>query len=104
MTVKETTTAEFDQEIKTGLVLVDFHAEWCGPCKMLGPILGEISGEVEGKAKIIKVNVDEAADIAKKFGISSIPTVILFKDGQKLDQFVGLKTKEDILEFINSHS
>lgn len=84
-----------------GLVLVDFWADWCGPCKMLAPILEELSGETE--AKICKVNVDESGDLAGNYGIRSIPTMIIFKDGVKVDQIVGLRQKSELLEKLNSY-
>ena len=84
-----------------GLVLVDFWADWCGPCKMLAPILEELSGETE--AKICKVNVDESGDLAGDYGIRSIPTMIIFKDGVKVDQIVGLRQTSELLEKLNSY-
>lgn len=84
-----------------GLVLVDFWADWCGPCKMLAPILEELSGETE--AKICKVNVDDSGDLAGDYGIRSIPTMIIFKDGVKVDQIVGLRQKSELLEKLNSY-
>jgi len=84
-----------------GIVLVDFWADWCGPCKMLAPILDELSGEAS--AKICKVNVDESGDLAGDYGIRSIPTMIIFKDGVKVDQIVGLRQKAELLEKLNSY-
>lgn len=78
-------------------VLVDFWAEWCGPCKMIGPIIDEISSEVEGTAKVGKVNVDNARDLAVKFGVKSIPLLLFFKNGEVKDQIVGASvTKEQL--------
>ena len=77
-------------------VLVDFWAEWCGPCKMLGPVLDELATEYAGKAKIAKVNIDDYQDLAGQFGIRSIPTLLLFKGGQVVEQTVGLKSKKDL--------
>ncbi|MCJ8342144.1 MAG: thioredoxin [Cetobacterium sp.] len=82
-----------------GLVLVDFWADWCGPCKMLGPILDELSTELE-LIKIAKVNVDESGELAGEYGIRSIPTMIIFKDGQKVDQIVGLRQKSELKELL----
>jgi thioredoxin 1 len=84
-----------------GIVLVDFWADWCGPCKMLAPILDELSEE--STAKICKVNVDESGDLAGDYGIRSIPTMIVFKDGVKVDQIVGLRQKQELLEKLNSY-
>ena len=77
-------------------VLVDFWAEWCGPCKMLSPILDELAQEYDGKVRIGKVNIDEHQNLAAQFGIRSIPTLLLFKQGQVADQIVGLKSKRDL--------
>lgn len=95
----ELTSANFENEvIKSDLpVLVDFWATWCGPCMMLGPIIAEIAKEKEGVLKVGKVNVDEAPEIAAKYGIMSIPAVLLFKNGQVAAQSVGYMSKDDLL-------
>jgi thioredoxin 1 len=77
-------------------VLVDFWAEWCGPCKMIAPILGELADEYEGKVKIAKVNIDEQQGLASEYGIRAIPTLLLFDKGQVADQIVGLRSKRDL--------
>ena len=82
-------------------VLVDFWAEWCGPCKMIAPILDEIADEQVGNLKIAKLNVDEAPDIARRFEVMSIPTLILFKDGEPVKRIVGAKGKAQLLEEIS---
>ena len=92
----------FEQSIANGVALVDFWASWCGPCKMQLPIIEEFSGEMEGKATVGKVNVDEELELAQSFGIQSIPTLILFKDGKAIDVMVGLQSKEILVEKINS--
>lgn len=81
-------------------VLVDFWAVWCGPCQMVGPILSEIAEENEGKLKVGKVNVDEQPELARQFGIMSIPTMMVFKDSEKVNQLVGAVPKEQILELL----
>jgi thioredoxin 1 len=101
--VIELTDATFDEIVHSSdmPVLVDFWAPWCGPCKMLGPIIEEISTEYADTAKICKINTDEARDSAIEFGISAIPTTILFKDGQVQKKWVGLTSKKDIAEAID---
>lgn len=92
----------FGSYISTGKVLVDFFANWCGPCKMLSPILEEISEE-RTETKIVKVNVDECESLARQFGVMSIPTLILFKDGKEIDKKIGFMSKEDLNEWINNN-
>ena len=91
----------FEQSISNGVALVDFWAEWCGPCKMQLPIIEEFSSEMEGKATVGKVNVDEELELAQSFGIQSIPTLILFKDGKPVKKLVGLHSKESLYEEVN---
>jgi len=81
----------FNAATQSGVVLVDFFATWCGPCRMQTPILEQIAPQFEGRAKIIKVDTDKAQDIAVRFGIQSIPTLVLFKNGEKVEQFVGIQ-------------
>ena len=91
--------SSFENEVLNhlGIVLVDFWAEWCGPCKMQLPILEKISDEIPS-VKICKINVDENTDLAVKFGIRSIPSMMVFKNGEKVEQFVGLKNKKELSE------
>jgi len=81
-------------------VLVDFWATWCMPCKMIAPIVNEISNEYNGKCKVAKLNIDDAMEIATKFGVMNIPTIILFKDGKEFTRIVGVASKESILKKI----
>ena len=92
-------TATFDETVGSteAAVLVDFWAEWCGPCKMIAPILDEVAGEQEGKVKVMKVNVDEQPDLARRFDVMSIPTLILFKDGAPAKRLVGARGKGQLL-------
>lgn len=87
------TDANFDKQVSKGLVLVDFWAPWCAPCRMIAPILSELAEDFDGKARIGKLNVDENKTVAGKFGIRSIPTLMLFKDGEVVEKFVGVKPK-----------
>ena len=94
--------SNFDNTISNGVTLVDFWAEWCGPCRVQIPILDEVSAEIGDKAVVGKVNVDEELELAQKFGIQSIPTLILFKDGDPIDIMVGIQQKESLVEKINN--
>ena len=96
--------ASFERDVLTSdlPVLVDFWAEWCGPCKMIAPVLDEIAGEFAGKLKVCKVDVDANPEVPGKFGIRGIPTLILFKDGNAEATKVGALSKTQLVEFINS--
>jgi thioredoxin 1 len=96
MAEMEFTDDNFDEEVlRSDLpVLVDFFAEWCGPCKMLAPIIDELAGEYEGKVKIGKCDLDASPDIASKYGVQSIPTLIFFKGGEVVEKLMGFQSKE----------
>ena len=98
------TDSNFDEEIKNSQlpILVDFWAEWCGPCKQIGPILEEIGEEKKDKLKILKLNVDENPEIPQKFGVRGIPTLMLFKDGNLVDTKVGSLPKNMLLSWLDS--
>ena len=102
--IKNLSLDDFDNEISSSNtpVLVDFWAEWCGPCKMLGPILEEISEDLKDKLQVVKVNLDENQDLAMKYSIRSIPTLLLFKGGELVDTKVGLLPKGDLVEWLSS--
>ena len=104
--MKNINDAEFKSEVldEKGLVLVDFWAEWCGPCRQLGPVLEELSNEMGSKVKVLKMNVDEAPNTASQFGIRSIPTMFLFKDGKQIDTKVGLNSKATLAEWVSSNA
>lgn len=99
------TADNFEAEVKNSSipVLVDFWAPWCGPCKAIGPILEELAVQFDGKAKIVKVNVDEANELASNHAIRSIPTLMLYIDGENKETKVGALRKGQLIEFLNSH-
>ncbi|MFP4473046.1 MAG: thioredoxin [Candidatus Omnitrophota bacterium] len=96
---------QFEQDVlKSDIpVLIDFYAEWCGPCKMLAPIVDELSDELEGKVKVGKINVDDAQELAGKYGVASIPNLLLFKNGEVVDQMVGAMPKDQLLERVKAN-
>jgi len=104
MAISHVTDQTFATEIKEGLVLVDFWAPWCGPCKMIAPVLEEIDAEIGDKVGIIKLNVDENPETTKSFGVMSIPALILFKDGVEVDKVIGFQQKEALTELILKHA
>lgn len=104
MAIIDASDATFENNTNEGLVLVDFWAPWCGPCKMIGPVLEEIDREMSDKVQIVKVNVDDNQETASKFGIMSIPTLLIMKDGNVVDQVVGFQPKEALVEHINKHA
>ena len=103
MATIEMTDQNFKDEISSGLVLVDFWAPWCGPCRIVGPVIEELSEDFAGKVKIGKVNVDDSPNTAGQFRVMSIPTMILFKDGEPVEQMVGAKPKREFETLLNKH-
>ena len=103
--IKHTTDASFETDVLKAdkPVLVDYWAEWCGPCKMIAPILDEVSKDYDGRLKIAKMNVDENRDVPAKFGIRGIPTLMLFKDGQLAATKVGALSKSQLMSFLEGH-
>ena len=104
MAIIEVNDSSFKEEVGSGLTLVDFWAPWCGPCKMIAPILEELAPEVEGKANIAKLNVDDNQATASEYEVMSIPTLILFKDGEPVDKVVGFQPKEQLAALIEKHA
>ncbi len=98
--------SNFSQEVKDSdiPVLVDFYADWCGPCRMIGPVIEKLAGKYEGKVKVAKLDVDKAGSIAAQFQVSGIPTVIMFKDGEAVDRFSGALPEPAIEDFISKNS
>ena len=104
MAIVNATDETFAGETGDGLVLVDFWAPWCGPCKMIAPVLEELDSEMGEKVKIVKLDVDDNQETAGKYGVMSIPTLLLMKDGNVVDQVVGFQPKEALAEIINKHA
>jgi len=103
MTTKHLSDAEFDSAVKSsGPILVDFWAEWCGPCKQLSPILDEVAKEFSDKVTIAKVNIDDNPESPQKYGVRGIPTLILFKDGKPVATKVGSMPKSQLVDWLNS--
>lgn len=102
MAAVKITVSNFESEVLRSdqPVLVDFYADWCGPCRMLAPVLEEIAREYEGGVKVGKVNVDEQMELAQKFGVSSIPLLVVFKDGQPVAKSLGYRPKEEIVNLL----
>jgi len=103
MSIVNITDDTFKNEISNGLVLVDFWAPWCGPCKMIAPVLEEINEEIGDQVKIGKLNVDDNQVTTAEFGVMSIPTLLLFKDGEVVEKVIGFQPKENLVELISNH-
>lgn len=99
--IEQLTEQNFNNKIKKGVVLVDFWAEWCMPCRMMAPVLNDVAETSEGKATVYKLNVDEQRQVAAKYGIRNIPTMILFKDGKEVERIIGMKPKESLISSID---
>jgi thioredoxin 1 len=103
MAISHVTDQNFASEIGSGLVLVDFWAPWCGPCKMIAPVLEEVDGEMGEQVKIVKLDVDENPETSAKYGVMSIPTLLVFKDGEQVDKVVGYQPKENLTSLLQNH-
>ncbi|WP_174729693.1 thioredoxin [Mesobacillus harenae] len=103
MAITNATDQTFSSETGSGVVLVDFWAPWCGPCKMIAPVLEELDSEMGDKVKIVKLDVDENQETAGKFGVMSIPTLLVLKDGEVVDKVVGFQPKEALAGVIEKH-
>ena len=101
--VKTFTDSNFDQETKQGVVLVDFWAEWCGPCRRLAPTVDALASEYDGRVTVAKLNVDENPEVPGRFAVRGIPTLLLFKEGELAETIVGLRGKDDIAKLIERH-
>jgi len=100
--MKLVTSQTFDQEVSQSAVpvIVDFYATWCGPCRALKPVLEALSREANGQFNVVAVDVDESADLSTKYGISAIPTILVFKNGEVVERFVGIKSKQELLKAV----
>jgi thioredoxin 1 len=96
------TEENFEATVNNGVSLVDFWAPWCGPCRMIAPVIDELAGEFDGKANICKVNTDEQQDLAVKYGVRSVPTILFMKDGEIVDQVIGAQSKQALADKINA--
>ncbi|SFB16910.1 MULTISPECIES: thioredoxin [unclassified Bacillus (in: firmicutes)] len=103
MAISNATDQNFSTETGSGLVLADFWAPWCGPCKMIAPVLEELDAEMGDKVKIVKIDVDENQETAAKFGVMSIPTLLVLKDGEVVDKVVGFQPKEALAGVLEKH-
>ena len=101
--VQVVTDANFEVETQEGVVLVDFWATWCGPCKAIAPVLDELSGEYANKARIVKIDVDQNPNLAAQYGIRSIPTLFVFKNGEKVDATMGMQPKAQLAALLDKH-
>lgn len=98
--IKKLEESNFSSEIASGVTLVDFYADWCGPCRMLAPVLDQVSQDVKGKATVAKIDIDQAQKVTEELQITSVPTLILFKDGKEVKRIIGLRDADFIKGFV----
>lgn len=96
------TSSDFDDQVKDGVTLIDFWAEWCGPCKMIAPLIDELAGDYNGKANVGKINIDDEGDLAIRFGVQSIPTLLILKNGEEAQRFIGVTRKAELAAALDS--
>jgi len=101
---KELTSADFRSTVATGVTLVDFWAEWCGPCRMMAPVLDDVAAQYAGKVTVGKVNVDNEGELAQEFSVSSIPTLIIMKDGQEVNRYIGVTPRAELARALDAAS
>jgi thioredoxin 1 len=101
MTIKILNENNFDTETSTGTTLVDFYADWCGPCKMLSPIIESVADSLAGEVNVVKVNVDKSPNLARRFNVKGIPTILVVKDGNVVNRKTGMGTREQLLEMVD---
>lgn len=99
--IEELTDENFPRVLEKGLILVDFHAVWCGPCRMLAPIIEEVAEEFKGKVKVVKIDIDKEQKSAAQFQVTSVPTLVLIKDGKEIDRLIGLRDAASIKKFVS---
>lgn len=103
MALEHVTTGDFEEKAgSTGVVVIDFAAAWCGPCQMMGPIFEKVAGEYDGKAKFLKIDIDQAQELAVRFGVQSIPTLLILKDGEEADRHVGMMPEPALKKFVDA--
>ena len=100
MTIKILNESNFDTETSTGTTLVDFYADWCGPCRMLSPLIESVADSLSGQVNVVKVDVDKSPNLARRFNVKGIPTLLVVKDGNVVNRKTGMGTREQLLEFI----
>lgn len=103
MALIEVNDSNFEEQINKGVKLVDFWATWCGPCKMIAPVLEDLAADYDGKADVLKLDVDQNQATAAKYEVMSIPTLIVFKDGEAVDKVVGFQPKENLAQVLEKH-